>query len=137
MLTRLDPPEHGALRHLVSRSFTPKRVAGLEPRIRELCREMLPDVPGAGGSPDALEGAAPTPRVETGLKMADHFDPAEFEPKQLPGRITAGSHQPTPYAPTEDRKSEPLNRLVKKRVFRGSLYFVFVLAFKFSFIFVF
>ncbi|MDD7967182.1 cytochrome P450 [Actinomycetospora lemnae] len=56
MLTRLDPPEHGALRHLVSRSFTPKRVAGLEPRIRELCREMLPDVPGDGAE------RSPTPR---------------------------------------------------------------------------
>ncbi|MDD7939967.1 cytochrome P450 [Actinomycetospora lutea] len=53
MLTRLDPPEHGALRHLVSRSFTPKRVAGLEPRIRELTREMLPDAPGD------VEGSTP------------------------------------------------------------------------------
>lgn len=41
MLTRLDPPEHKALRHLVSASFTPRRVAGLEPRIRELTGEML------------------------------------------------------------------------------------------------
>ncbi len=41
MLTRVDPPEHKALRGLVSASFTPKRVAGLEPRIRELTRGML------------------------------------------------------------------------------------------------
>jgi erythromycin 12 hydroxylase len=41
MLTRLDPPEHRALRGLVSAAFTPRRVAGLEPRIRELTRGML------------------------------------------------------------------------------------------------
>jgi erythromycin 12 hydroxylase len=44
MLTRLDPPEHKALRHLVSAAFTPRRVAALEPRIRELTRSMLDGV---------------------------------------------------------------------------------------------
>ncbi len=32
----LDPPRHDGLRNLVSRGFTPRRVAALEPRIREL-----------------------------------------------------------------------------------------------------
>jgi len=59
--------------------------------------------------------------------MADLFDATEFEPKVLPGRVgTGASTQPTPYAPTEEQKSEPLNRLEKKRTFRGSLYFVFL-----------
>ena len=34
MLTQIDPPEHRALRRLVSAAFTPRTVAGLEPRIR-------------------------------------------------------------------------------------------------------
>jgi cytochrome P450 len=34
----MDAPRHGQLRGLVSRAFTPRRVAGLEPRIRELAR---------------------------------------------------------------------------------------------------
>ncbi len=33
----MDPPEQTRLRKLVSRGFTPKRVAEMEPRIRELC----------------------------------------------------------------------------------------------------
>src|SRR5579872_5728725 len=42
----LDPPEHTRLRRLVSRAFTPRRVAELEDRIRAICAELL----------DALEG---------------------------------------------------------------------------------
>jgi cytochrome P450 len=37
----MDPPMHGRMRGLVSRGFTPRRVAELEPRIRELTREHL------------------------------------------------------------------------------------------------
>jgi erythromycin 12 hydroxylase len=45
MLTQLDPPEHRALRHLVSAAFTPRTVAALEPRIRTVTGELL-DVAG-------------------------------------------------------------------------------------------
>jgi cytochrome P450 len=37
----MDPPMHGRMRGLVSRGFTPRRVAGLEPRIRQLTRQHL------------------------------------------------------------------------------------------------
>ncbi len=37
----MDPPMHGRMRGLVSRGFTPRRVAELEPRIRELTRRHL------------------------------------------------------------------------------------------------
>ena len=37
----MDPPRHGRMRGLVSRGFTPRRVAELEPRIRELTRAHL------------------------------------------------------------------------------------------------
>ncbi len=37
----MDPPEHGSYRHLAAAAFTPRRVAALEPRIRELARERL------------------------------------------------------------------------------------------------
>ncbi|HZY84837.1 MAG TPA: cytochrome P450 [Gemmataceae bacterium] len=36
-----DPPRHTKLRALIQRAFTPRSVAGLEPRIRELSRELL------------------------------------------------------------------------------------------------
>ena len=44
-----DPPGHNTLRALVSRAFTPRRIAALEEYIRTLCVEMLdPQVGGAG-----------------------------------------------------------------------------------------
>lgn len=36
-----DPPQHTKLRGLISRAFTPRVVANLEPRIRALSRELL------------------------------------------------------------------------------------------------
>ncbi len=37
----LDPPDHGSLRSLVSRAFTPRRIAELEPEVRRICAELL------------------------------------------------------------------------------------------------
>lgn len=55
MLTQIDPPEHRALRRLVSATFTPRTVAGLEPRIRSLTGELLD---GAGERFDLVDALA-------------------------------------------------------------------------------
>src|SRR5262245_17497501 len=46
-LTRMDPPEHHQLRRLISQSFTPKRVAGLAPRIAEIASALLDQASGS------------------------------------------------------------------------------------------
>jgi cytochrome P450 len=45
----MDPPEHDRLRALVSRAFTPRRIAGLEPSIREIVRGYLDAQVGGSG----------------------------------------------------------------------------------------
>lgn len=37
----MDPPRHTRMRAIVSRAFTPRRIAALEPRIRELSRNHI------------------------------------------------------------------------------------------------
>jgi cytochrome P450 len=39
-----DPPIHDLHRSIMSRAFTPRRVSGLEPRVRELCRQYLDEI---------------------------------------------------------------------------------------------
>ncbi len=41
MMIFMDQPEHTMLRRLVSRAFTPRRIAALESQVRELCAELL------------------------------------------------------------------------------------------------
>ncbi len=41
MMIFMDPPDHTALRRLVSRAFTPRRISALEDRIRDICAELL------------------------------------------------------------------------------------------------
>lgn len=44
-----DPPAHTLHRKLMSRMFTPRKVAALEPKIRELCAECLDPLVGSDG----------------------------------------------------------------------------------------
>ena len=62
MLTA-DPPDHERLRRVVNRAFTPRSIADLEPRVREICRELL--APLAAGEPFDIvaEFAAPLPTI--------------------------------------------------------------------------
>ena len=41
MIQQMDPPRHHELRNLLWRAFTPKRVAAMEPRVRELARGLI------------------------------------------------------------------------------------------------
>jgi cytochrome P450 len=45
----LDPPDHTRLRRLVSKAFAPRVIAGLEPRIRRLCDDLLDTAVRRGG----------------------------------------------------------------------------------------
>ena len=44
VLIATDPPDHTRLRRLVSRQFTPRSIAGLEPRLRQICNQLVDDM---------------------------------------------------------------------------------------------
>jgi cytochrome P450 len=57
----LDPPRHTRMRALVSRGFTPRRVAELEPRVRAIATEHLDAVAGRGACDFIAEFAGKLP----------------------------------------------------------------------------
>jgi cytochrome P450 len=57
----MDPPEHTRMRGIVSRSFTPRRVKAMEPRIREIAVDRLDSLVGAGSFDAIAEFAGKLP----------------------------------------------------------------------------
>jgi cytochrome P450 len=49
IMIMMDPPLHDAFRKLVSRAYTPRRIAALEVRIQELCAQYLDPFVGESG----------------------------------------------------------------------------------------
>ncbi len=72
----LDPPDHTRLRRLVSKAFTPRTVATLEPRIRVITDELLSAAATAGQLEVVSQLAYPLPvRIISemlGVPLADH-----------------------------------------------------------------
>jgi hypothetical protein len=61
MMIFLDPPRHDRLRKLVSRAFTPRRVAELEPFIRDTAVRLLEPLVAAGGGDFVRDFSTPLP----------------------------------------------------------------------------
>lgn len=74
----LDPPEHERLRNLVSKVFTPRAIASLEPMIRDLVRAALDRVAGRAAFDAVADFAALFPveviSVMLGVPPADRQD---------------------------------------------------------------
>jgi cytochrome P450 len=63
MLIMSDPPRHTQLRQLVSRAFTPRRIAGLELSIQTLVDDLLNHIPDAGAWDFVSGFAGPLPAI--------------------------------------------------------------------------
>ncbi|MFD8546330.1 cytochrome P450 [Streptomyces sp. NPDC059649] len=62
-LSAADPPKHTKMRKIVSRAFTPKMVADLEPRIVELAGDLLDATQGRSGLELISDLAYPLPVI--------------------------------------------------------------------------
>jgi len=65
-MINLDDPQHRRRRNLVNRGFTPRRVADHEPRIRQICRDLIAKVAARGECEFVREVAAPLPMIVIG-----------------------------------------------------------------------
>jgi cytochrome P450 len=64
-----DPPVHTIHRSLLSRVFTPRRMAALEPKIREFCALSLDPLVGAGGFDFIADLGAQMPMRTIGMLL--------------------------------------------------------------------
>ncbi len=60
-LLNIDPPDHTRLRRLVSKAFTPRRVAEFAPRVQELADDLIGRFAGTGSADLIHEFAFPLP----------------------------------------------------------------------------
>lgn len=61
MMIFQDPPRHDRLRRLVSRAFTPRRIADLEPFVRATASRLLDELAERGGGDFVRDFSAPLP----------------------------------------------------------------------------
>jgi cytochrome P450 len=79
MLVTTDPPDHTALRKLINRGLTPRRVADLEPAIRQMMLGTIATLRAAGGGDLVTDLAVPLPTtVIGGLLGVPPGERAEF-----------------------------------------------------------
>jgi cytochrome P450 len=123
-----DPPAHDIHRGLLSRVFTPRRVASLEPKIREFCARSLDPLVGSGGFDFIADLGAQMPMrvigMLFGIPEADlnairegadaNLRTEGGQPMQVPDRPTFGSEMFADYIdwrvehPSDDLMSELL-----------------------------
>ncbi len=81
ILLSMDPPEHTRYRRLVSRMFTPRAVAALEPQVRQVARDRIGAFVDAGGGDFVLDVAAPIPLrvIATLMGVPEADEPTVFD----------------------------------------------------------
>ena len=100
-----DPPTHTIHRRLLSRAFTPRRVAELEPKIREFCAHSLDPLIGSEGFDFIADLGAQMPMRVIGMLLGipesdqeavrDHVDASlrtnEGEPMKVTQNFVTGA----------------------------------------------
>jgi cytochrome P450 len=92
-----DPPEHERLREPLKRAFTPKRVAGLRPRIAEIVGDLLDDMARKESCDIISDFAFPLPAIVIaellGVPPEDRADFRHWS-DQLAGIVFGASNRP-------------------------------------------
>jgi cytochrome P450 len=106
MIILMDPPRQGELRKLLLKAFTPRRVTGLESRIRGIARELIAAFAGRGECEFVRDFAAPYPTtVIAELLGIDRADREQF--KEWSDAIMTAQSVPSRWTPTRSRVRTP------------------------------
>jgi cytochrome P450 len=89
-----DPPSHTIHRKLMARMFTPRKVAALEPKIRELCAQCLDPLAGASGFDLIAELAAVMPMRVIGMLIGIPEEDQEAIRAQSDANLRTEAGQP-------------------------------------------
>ncbi len=128
MMLNLDPPQHNKVRNLVNKGFTPRMVARLEPRIREITAAIIDRIAPKGACDFVTEIAAELPLqviVEMlGVPMEDRhlvfdwsnrmigFDDPEYQTTPEDGEIAAAELYAYANQLARERRQHPRDDLV-------------------------
>ena len=85
-----DPPVHTIHRSLLSRVFTPRRMAALEPKIREFCARSLDPLVGAGGFDFIADLGAQMPMRTIGMLLGIPEEDQEAIRDQVDANLRTG-----------------------------------------------
>lgn len=130
MLVNMDPPQHTKYRRLVSHGFTPRRIAELEPHVRDLARRIIDRVATKGQCDFVTEIAAELPLQVIaellGIPQEDRhlvfdwsnrligFDDPEFQTSMEDGKRAAAEMWAYAHTLAEKRKRDPQNDLISR-----------------------
>jgi len=127
-MLQMDPPRHSRYRKLVSAGFTPRRIAEVEPIVRELVGEILDGVAGRGRCDFVTEVAAELPLqviarflgvpkedrhvlFATSNRMIGFEDP-EYSTSEEDGRIAAMELYVMAHRLAEERRKVPQDDII-------------------------
>jgi len=101
LLLFIDPPQHSRVRSLVSKAFTPRRVAALRPRLTEMIEALLDDL-GRPDRFDLMEAVAEPFPIMTITELLDVPDADRAKLHDWTVRITAFDELPLDFSTLDD-----------------------------------
>ena len=93
-----DPPRHTVHRGLLSRLFTPRKVAALEPKIRDFCRRSLDPVVGTGRFDFVRDLGAQMPMRTIGMLLGIPEQDQESVRDAVDARLRTDAGKPMEYS---------------------------------------
>ena len=93
-----DPPRHTVHRGLLSRLFTPRKVAALEPKIRDFCRRALDPVVGTGRFDFVRDLGAQMPMRVIGMLLGIPEQDQESVRDAVDARLRTDAGKPMEYS---------------------------------------